>query len=272
MLLFSCQVLSDSYWCHRLQHARLPCPLPSPRICPSPCLFKWWCHPTISSSVTLFFFCLQSFPASGSFPMSQLFTLGGQSIGDSASSSVLPKSIWGWFPLRLTCLISLVPKGLSKVFYTSTVWKHQFFSTLSSLLSIQLLHVYMTTGKSISLDYTDLCHQRDVFAFNTLSRFVTTFLPRSNRLLISWLQSPSTVIWEARKRKSVTASTFSPSSCHVNDRIRYHDITFLVLSFRPAFSLSFFIPIRGSLVPLHFLLLEWYRSRIRGCWYFSQQS
>ena len=143
--------MSDSLWLHRLQHARRPCPLPSPRICPSSCPLNWWCHPTISSSISLLFFFLQSFPASGSFPMSQLFTLGGQSIGASASASVLPKSIWGWFPFTLTGLISLVPKGLSRVFYISTVWKHQFFSTLPSLLSVQLLHVYMTNGKSLAL-------------------------------------------------------------------------------------------------------------------------
>ena len=151
LLLFSCQVTSDSYWLHRLHHARLPCSLPSPRICPSSCPLNRWCHPTNSSSVTLFFFYVQSFPASGSFPMSQLFTLGGQCIGASASASVLPKCIWGWFPLRLTGLISLVPKGLSRVFYSTTVWKHQFYSTLPSLLSIQLLHAYMTTGMRIAL-------------------------------------------------------------------------------------------------------------------------
>ena len=86
LLLFSCQVMTDSLWLHSLQHARLPCPLPSPRICPSSCPLDWWCLPTISPSVSLFFFCLQSFPASGFFPMSQLFTLGGQSIGASASA------------------------------------------------------------------------------------------------------------------------------------------------------------------------------------------
>ena len=151
MLLFSCQVMSDSLWLHRLQHIRLPCSLPSPRICPSSCSLDWWCLPIISPSVSLFFSCLQFFPASGSFPMSQLFTLGCQSIRASASASVLPKSIQGWFPLRLTGLISLLSKGLSRVFYSTTVWKHQFFSTLPSSLSIQLLQAYMTTGKSIAL-------------------------------------------------------------------------------------------------------------------------
>ena len=202
--------------------------------------------------------------------MSQLFTLGGQSIG--ASASVLPKRIWGWFPLRLTgfellgttgALKSLLQNHSSK---TSVLQHSAFFIVCPALTCV---HDYW---KEHSLDYTDLCQQSDVFAFNTLSRFVRAFLPRSHRLLISWLQSPSTVTLEPRKRKSVTASTFSPSICHVSDGTRCHDITFLVLSFKPAFSLSSFTPIRGSLVPLHFLPLEWYRSHIGGCWYFSQQS
>ena len=149
LLLFSCQVMSESYWRHRLQRARLPCPLPSPRICPSSCPLNWWCHPTISSSVSLFFFCLQSFPASGSFPMSQLFTLGGQCIG--ASASVLLKSVWSWFLLRLTGFDLLGAQGTLKSLVQHHSLKALVFSTLSSLLSAQLLHVYMTTGKSIAL-------------------------------------------------------------------------------------------------------------------------
>ena len=132
LLLFSHQVVSNSPWPHGLKHTRLPCPSPSPRVCPSSHPLSRWCHPTTSSSVTLFSFCLQPFPASGSFPVSQLFTLGGQSIG--ASASVLPKSIEGWFPW-LTSLISLLSRKLSRVFSSITVWKHQFFSTLPSLLS-----------------------------------------------------------------------------------------------------------------------------------------
>ena len=111
LLLFSLQVMSNSSWPHGLQHTKLPCPSPSAGICPRSCLLNWWCRATISSSVTLFSFCLQSFPASGSFPMSWLFASGGQSIGASASASVFPKSIQGWFPLRLTGLISLLSKG-----------------------------------------------------------------------------------------------------------------------------------------------------------------
>ena len=109
----------------RLQHARLPCPSWTPRACSNSCPSSWWCHPTISSSVVPLFSCLQSFPASGFFPMSQLFTSGGQSIG--ASASVLLVNIKDWFPLGLTGWISLQSKGLSRVFSNSTVQKHQFF-------------------------------------------------------------------------------------------------------------------------------------------------
>ena len=151
LLLFSCHVMSDSLWLQGLQDARLPCPLPSLRICPSSCPLNWWCQPTMSSSVSLFFFCIQCFPASGSFPVSQLFTLRGQNIGASASASILLKSYQGWFPLRLTGLISLLSKGLSRVFYSTRGREHTFFSTLPSLLSVQLLHAYMITRKSIDL-------------------------------------------------------------------------------------------------------------------------
>ena len=113
---------------HGLQHTRPLCPSPSHWVCPSSCPLNWWCHPTISSSVALF--CLQSFPASGSFPVSQFFASGGQKIGASASASILPISIQNWFPLGLTGLIALLSKGLSRVFSSTTVWKHQFFDAL----------------------------------------------------------------------------------------------------------------------------------------------
>ena len=106
LLLFSCSVMSDSLWPHGLQHARLPCPSPSPRACSNSRPLSWWCHPTISSSVVHFSSCLQSFPVSGSFLMSRLFISGGQSIGASASASVLPMNIQGWFLSGLTGLIS----------------------------------------------------------------------------------------------------------------------------------------------------------------------
>ena len=118
--------MSDPLWPHGLQHARLPCPSPSPGVGSNSCPLSQWCRPTISSSASPFSSCPQSFPASGSFPMSQLFTSGGQSIGASALASVLPINIQVWFPLGLTYLI-LLSKGLSRVFSSTTAWKHQFF-------------------------------------------------------------------------------------------------------------------------------------------------
>ena len=122
--------MSDCLPPHGLQHARLCCPSPSPRVCSNSCLLSRWCHPTISSSVAPFSSCLQSFPASGSFPVSQLFASGGQSIGASASASVLPMNIQDWFPLGLTGLISLLSQGFLRVFSSITVQKHLFFSLL----------------------------------------------------------------------------------------------------------------------------------------------
>ena len=136
-------VMSDSLWCHGLQHVRLPCPSPTPRVYSNSCPLSWWCHPTISSSVTPFSSCLQSFSASGYFPMSQFFTSGGQSIGVSALASVLPMNIQDWFPLGLTGLISLLSKGLSKIFSNTTIQKHQFFSSQPSLWSNSHIHTWL---------------------------------------------------------------------------------------------------------------------------------
>ena len=131
LLLFSGSVLACSLQPHGLQHARLPCPSPSLRACSNSCPLNQWCHPMISSSVIPFSSCLQSFPASGSFPMSWLFASGGRSI--RASASVLPVKIQGWFPLGLTGLISLLSKGLSRVFSNTMVQKQQFFGAQPSL-------------------------------------------------------------------------------------------------------------------------------------------
>ena len=143
-LLFSCSIMSDSLQPHGPQQARLPCPSPSPGVCANSCPLSRWCQSTISSSVTPLSSCPQSLPASGSLPMSQLFTSGGQSIGASASASVLPMNIQGWFPLGLTGCISLVSRGLSRVFSSTIVWKHQFSM-------VQLSYPYMTIGKTIAL-------------------------------------------------------------------------------------------------------------------------
>ena len=134
MDLFSYSVLSDSATPWSV-HARLPCTSPTPRVYSDSCPSRQWCHPTISSTVIPFSFCLQSFPVSGSFPMSQFFASGGQSIGVSASASVLPMNIQDSFPLGLTGLIPLPSKGLSRVFSNTTVQKHQFFSSALSFLN-----------------------------------------------------------------------------------------------------------------------------------------
>ena len=127
--------VSSSLWPRGLQHIRLPCPSLSPRVCSNSCLLSQWCYLIILSYATLFSFCLQSFPASGSFSVSWLFTLGGQNISSSPSASVLPMNTQGWFPLGLTGLISLQFKGLSRVFSSTTIRKYQFFGTQFSLRS-----------------------------------------------------------------------------------------------------------------------------------------
>ena len=142
LLLFSCWAMPDSLRHHGLQHARLACPSLSPGICSDSCPLNRWCYLTISSSAALFFFCLQSFPASESFPVNQLFTSGGQSIGDLASASVLPMNIQGWFALGLTGLISLQSKE-PQVFFSIIIWKHQFFSTQPSLWPNSHIHTWL---------------------------------------------------------------------------------------------------------------------------------
>ena len=126
-----------------LQHTRLPGASPTPRACSNSCASSQWCHPTISSSVIPFSSCLQSFPTPGSFPMSQLFTLGGKSIGVPASASLLPMKIQGWLPLGLTGWISLQSKGLSGIVSNTAVQKHQFYSTQLSLYSSSHIHTWL---------------------------------------------------------------------------------------------------------------------------------
>ena len=120
---FSCSVVSDSLWPHESRHARPPCPSPAPRVYSNSCPSSRWCHPTVSSSVTLFSSCPQSLPASGSFPVGQFFAWGGQSPGASASASVPPMNTQDWSPLGWTGWISLQSKGLSRVFSNTTVWE-----------------------------------------------------------------------------------------------------------------------------------------------------
>ena len=138
---FSHSVVSDSLQPHELQDARPPCPLPAPGVHPNSCPSTQWCHPAISSSVIPFSSCPQSLPASGSFPMSQLFAWGGQSIGVSASTSVLPENTQDWSS-EWTGWISLQSKGLSRVFSNTTVQKHQFFGAQLSSQSNFHIHIW----------------------------------------------------------------------------------------------------------------------------------
>ena len=177
---FSPSVMSNSLQAHGLQHARPSCPSPTPGVYPNSCPLSQWCHPTISSSVVPFSSCLQSFPASGSFQMSQFFTSGDQSIGVSASASVPPMNIQDWFPLGWTGWISLESKGLSSVLQhhsskASILW-------CSAFLIVQLSHPYMTTGKTITLTGWTFVGKVMFLLFNMLSRLVITFLPRSKSL------------------------------------------------------------------------------------------
>ena len=192
-MLFSNQVTSDSLCPLGLQHTRLPSHLSlSPGVCSNSCPSSWWCHPTISSSDALFS-CLQSFPASGSFPINWLFASGWQSIGASASASFLPMNSQGWFPLGLSGLISLLSKGISRVFSNTTFQKNPFFSFSSILTSVR------DCWKTIAVTVWTFVSKVLSLLFNALSRFVTAFLSRSKHLLISWLQSPSAVILERKK-------------------------------------------------------------------------
>ena len=202
--------MSDSLQPHGLQHTRPPCPSPTPRAYSDSCPLSRWCHPAISSSVVPFSSYLQSFPASGSFLMSQFFASGGQSIGVSASASVLPVNIQDWFPLGWTDFLAV--QGTLK-----SLLQHHSSKPLilwcSALFIVQQSHSYMTTGKTKALTRQTFVGKVMSLLFNMLSRLVITFLPRVKHLLISWLQSTSEVILGPPKIKSLTVSIVSPSIC-----------------------------------------------------------
>ena len=173
---FSHSVVSDSLWCHESQHARPPCPSPTPSVHPNSCPLSWWYHPT---SVIPFSSCPQSFPASGSFQMSQLFASGGQSIGVSASASVLPMKTQDWSPSGWNWLDLLAVQGTLK----SLLQQHSSKASIlwhSTFFIVQLSHPYTTTGKTIALTRWTFVDKVMSLLFNMLSRLVITFLPRSN--------------------------------------------------------------------------------------------
>ena len=213
-----------------LQHARLSCPLLSLAVCSNSCPLSQWFYLTISSSTALFSSCLQSFPVSGSFLTSQLFASGGQSIGASALTSVLPMNIQDWFPLGLTGWISLQSRGLSRVFSKTTVQKHQFFSAQLSLWSNSHIHTWLLE-KIIALTRWTFVSKVMSLLFNMLSRLVIGFLPRSKCLLISWLQSPSAVILEPKKIKVCHCFHCFPIYLPWSDGTRCHNLSFLNVEF-----------------------------------------
>ena len=188
---------SRSVMSHKLQYTRPPCPSPTPRVHSKSHPSSQWCHPATSSSVVPFSSCPQSLPASESFPVSQLFTWGGQSTGLLALASFLPKNTQGWSPSEWAGWISLQSKGLSRVFSNTTVEKHQFFGAQLYSHSNSHIHTWLLEKKALTRR-TFVCKVMSML-LNMLSRLVITFLPRSKRLLISWLQSPSAVILEPKK-------------------------------------------------------------------------
>ena len=201
--MFSCLVMSDCLWPYGLQQARLTCPSLSPRVCSNSCLLSWWCYPNHLILCCPLLLLPLVFPRSGSFLMSQLFLWGSQNIGASASVSVLPMKYSAlisfrieWFDLAVQGILQGSQNSEAPIF-----WCSAFFM-------VQLSHLYRTTGKSTTLTLWTFVAKVMSLLFNTLSRFVIAFLPRSKHLLISWLQSLFTVILDPKKTKSVTASTF----------------------------------------------------------------
>ena len=235
---FSHSVVSDSLRPHESQHARPPCPSPTPGVHPDSHPLSQWCHPAISSSVVPFSYCAQPLPASESFPMSQLFAWGGQSTGVSALASFLPKNTQGWSPSEWTGWISFAVQGTLK----SLLQHHSSKASIlrrSAFFTVQYSNPYVTTGKTIALTRWTFVGKVMSLLFNMLSRLAITFLPRSKCLLISWLQSPSAVILEPPKIKSDTVSSVSPSTSHEVMRPDAMILAFWMWSFKPNFSLSY---------------------------------
>ena len=208
LLLFSHSVACNPFRPRALEHARLPCPSLSPGVCSNSCPLSQWCYPVVSSSVTCFSSCPQSFPTSGYFPIGWLFASDGQNTAASASESVPPMNIQDWFPLGLTGLISLHSKGLSRVFSSATVWKHQFFDAQPSLWSNSHICTWLLE-KNISLTIQTFVDKVMSLLFNTLSRFLIAFLPRSKRLIISWLIHFNKGVGEVVCKQVQKTQTFS---------------------------------------------------------------
>ena len=209
---FSCSVVSDSLWPHESQHARPPCQSPTPGVYPNPRPLSQWCHPAISSSVVPFSSCPQPFPESGFFSNEPTLYMRWPKYW-SLSFSISPSNEHpGLMSFRMDWLDLLAVQGTLKSFLQHHSSKASILRH-SAFLTIQLSHLYMTTGKTIALARRTFVGKVMSLLFNMLSRLVIVFLPRSKCLLISWLWSSSAVIWEPPKIKSVTFSTVFPSIC-----------------------------------------------------------
>ena len=223
---FSRSFRSDSLRPHEPQHARPPCPSPTPRVYSNSCPSSQWCHPAISSSVVPFSSCLQSFPASGSFSNELALHIRWPKYW-SFSFNISPTNEHpGLISFRMDWLDLLAVQETVK----SLLRHHSSKASIlqhSAFFIAQLSHPYMTTGKTIALTRRTFVGKVMSLLFNMLSRLVITFLPRSKRLLISWLQSPSAVILEPPKIKLSTISTVSPSNFPWSDGTRCHDLSFL---------------------------------------------
>ena len=224
---FSRSVMSNSLQPHGLQHAGPPCPFPTPGAYSNSCPLSQWCHPTISSSVIPFSSLLQSFPASGSFTVSQFFVSGGPSTGVSASTSVFPMNIQDWFPLGWTRCISLQSKGLSRV-SSSAQFKASILQC-SAFFIVQLSHPYMITGKIIALTIWTFVSKVMSLLFNMLSRLVITFLPRSKCLLMAAVTICSD--FGAQENKVCHCFHCFPIYFRWSDGSGCHDLSFLNVEF-----------------------------------------
>ena len=268
LVQFSHSVVSNSLQPHGLQHTRPPYPSPTPRVYSNSCPVSWWCYPIISSSIITFSSHLQYFPASGSFQMSHLrwpkYWSFSFNISLSSEYSGLIAFRMDWLDLSAVqgTLKSLLQHHSVKA---SILWHSAFFI-------VQLSHPHMTTGKTIALTRQTFVSKVMSLLFNMQSCLVITFLPRSKHLLISWLQSPSAVILEPPKGKSVTVSIVSPSICQEVMGPGAMILVFWMLSLKPTFHSPLSLSSRGFLVLLYFLPEWWYNLHIWCYWYFSLQS
>ena len=239
ILQFSRSVMSNSLWPHGLQHAKPPFPSPTPGVYPKSCSLSQWFHLTTSSSVIPFSSCPQSFPALGSFPMSQLFASGGQSIETSASTSVLQMNIQDWFPLECTGLISCSPRNSQE-----SLQHHSSKASIlqhSAFFMLQLSYPCMTTGKMIALT-------RWTFVGKVMSVFFKVFHSFLSKEQVSFNFMAAVTIctdFGAQENKVVTVSTVSPIYLPWSNDTGCHDLHFWMLNFKSAFSLSSFILIKS---------------------------